>query len=408
MANLKIIEDGSITSPKGFEASTTYVGIKSKASEKPDIAIVMSDRPAASAAVFTKNKFAAAPVIYDREILKRGTARAIFINSGNANAATGERGLKDTKTLAKYIADAMGISGDEVFISSTGVIGVYLPLDRMLAGVDLLVKNFSSDNGHKAAQAIMTTDTVQKEKAVEVELSGGKVKIGAMAKGSGMIHPNMATMLGFITTDASVSSSSMQQMLRDAADKSFNMLTVDGDTSTNDSLIMLANGASGVKAESKEDIKKLSEAVEYICVEMAKKIAADGEGATHMLIVNAKNLPSEEDARKVAKAVAGSTLFKCAIFGQDANWGRIISAAGYSGAEFAIDKIDVSMESVGGLVNVMKNGAGIELDEELASKVLAEKEITVNLDFHDGSAAATAFGCDMTYDYVKINGDYRS
>lgn len=223
-----------------------------------------------------------------------------------------------------------------------------------------------------------------------------------------MIHPNMATMLGYITTDASISTELMQKMLKGAVDKSYNMLTVDGDTSTNDSLIMLANGASGVKVETAEDIEKFTAAIEYICIEMAKKVAADGEGATHLLIVEAQNLPTLDDARKVARAVAGSSLFKCAIFGKDANWGRVISAAGYSGAEFNTEKIDVYIESVAGKIQVMEAGAGLAFDEDKAKAILTEKDITVYLDFHDGNACATAFGCDLTYDYVKINGDYRS
>lgn len=408
MNNWKVIADGGITSPKGYTAGAIYVGVKSKKSEKPDMTVLLSDREATSAGMFTTNKFAAAPVVYCREILKRGKARAIFVNSGNANAATGVKGLEDAKKLGECVAQEFGLKTEEVFVCSTGVIGVHLPMEKMLDGIKRIVPLMGPENGHLAERAIMTTDLVPKELALEIELAGGKIVIGSMAKGSGMIHPNMATMLGYITTDASISTELMQKMLKGAVDKSYNMLTVDGDTSTNDSLIMLANGASGVKVETAEDIEKFTAAIEYICIEMAKKVAADGEGATHLLIVEAQNLSTLDDARKVARAVAGSSLFKCAIFGKDANWGRVISAAGYSGAEFNTEKIDVYIESVAGKIQVMEAGAGLAFDEDKAKAILTEKDITVYLDFHDGNACATAFGCDLTYDYVKINGDYRS
>jgi len=254
----------------------------------------------------------------------------------------------------------------------------------------------------------MTTDTTRKEASYEVELSGGKVRVGAMAKGSGMIHPNMATMLVFISTDALIENSLLQEMLVHATDKSFNMLTVDGDTSTNDSLIMLANGASGVAIQNEEDRQLLAQIIDDICLDMTKKIAEDGEGATHSLIVEAKGLATLKDARLVARSIAGSTLFKCALFGKDANWGRIMAAAGYSGANVDPTNADCAIESSAGLVQVMKGGFGVDFDEDFAKQVLSEKEITVIVDFHSGNEEATAFGCDMTYDYVKINGDYRS
>ncbi len=406
--SFRIIEDGVITTPQGFTAGALSAGVKGKVTEKPDMAILFSEVPAVSAAMFTTNKFAAAPVVYGREVLKKGTARAIVINSGNANAATGVEGLANAGKLAQCAADHLGVKQEEVFVCSTGVIGVQLPMERMLDGIKKIVPTLSKDNGHIAERAIMTTDTVPKEMALELELSGGKIVIGSMAKGSGMIHPNLATMLGYITTDAVISQDVLQGMLRKAVDKSYNMTTVDGDTSTNDSLIALANGMSKVEVNTEEDIEKFYEAIEYICVEMAKKIAADGEGASHLLVVETKNMRTLEDARKAARAVAGSTLFKCAIFGKDANWGRVISAAGYSGAEFATDKIDVALESKAGFIEVMHAGAGLKFDEEKAATILQEKDITVYLDFHDGEIGATAFGCDMTYDYVKINGDYRS
>lgn len=403
----KMIE-GGVTAPKGYKASAVYVGIKSKKSEKPDMAILLSECATTCAAVFTTNKFCAAPVIVGREKLKNPRLRAIVINSGNANAATGKEGIKNANYIQDEAAKLLGLDSEEVVMSSTGVIGVQLPVEKMINGVKTLVPMLDAKNGHEAARAIMTTDTVSKEISFELELSGGTVRMGAMAKGSGMIHPNMATMLAYITTDAAVPADVLQPMLKDATDKSFNMTTVDGDTSTNDSLFLIANGASGVKVESEADKKAFKEALDYICIGMARKIASDGEGASHLMVVEAQNLQTLKDARLVAKSIAGSNLFKAALFGQDANWGRIIGAAGYSGAEFITEKLDCYLESVAGKIQVMQEGAGLVFDEEKAATILKEKDITVIVDFHDGKECATAYGCDLTYDYVKINGDYRS
>ena len=408
MNNTYRFVDGGITAPKGFMAGAKACDVKGNKSGKLDMAILFSEVDAVAAGVFTTNKFAAPPVLYCREVLKNGKIRAVVVNSGNANAATGKKGLEDARALADCTAKELNLKSEEVFVCSTGVIGVHLPLERMLEGIKAIAPTLNKDNGHIAEQAIMTTDTVPKEISFELELSGGTVTIGAMAKGSGMIHPNMATMLGYLTTDAVIAQADLQDMLTRAVDKSYNMLTVDGDTSTNDSFVVMANGKSGVEVKSEDDKKKFYEAIEYVNMEMAKKIAADGEGASHLVVVEAQNLPTEHDARLVARAVAGSNLFKCAIFGKDANWGRVISAAGYSGAEFATDKIDVKLASVAGEIQVMQAGAGLSFDEDKAAKVLNEKDITVYLDFHDGNNNATAFGCDLTYDYVKINGDYRS
>ncbi len=403
----KMIE-GGVTAPKGFKASATYVGIKSKKSEKPDMALLLSETKTSCAAVFTTNKFAAAPVIIGREKLKAAKLRAIVINSGVANAATGKEGIANADKIQNEAARLLGLEPDEVIMSSTGTIGVQLPVEKMIGGVGTLVPLLDAKNGHEAARAIMTTDTVSKEMSFELELSGGTVRLGAMCKGSGMIHPNMATMLAYLTTDASVPAEVLQPMLKEAVDKSFNMTTVDGDTSTNDSLFVIANGASGVKVETEADKKAFAEALDYICIDMARKIAADGEGASHLLVVEAQNLRTLKDARLVARSIAGSNLFKAAIFGQDANWGRIIGAAGYSGADFETEKLDCYLESCAGKIQVMKEGAGLVFDEEKAAAILKEKDITVIVDFHDGNENATAYGCDLTYDYVKINGDYRS
>ena len=404
----KVIEGCSITSPKGFLAGACYVGVKSRKSEKPDVAILYSQEPASCAALFTTNKFCAAPVLLGREVLKKGRARAVVINIGNANAATGEQGMENAKKVELLAEELLGLGEDEVFVSSTGVIGQQLPVDKVLDGVRRIVPTLSVEQGTDAAWAIMTTDLVKKEVAYELELSGGTIRIGAMAKGSGMIHPNMATTLSYVTTDAKVSADLLQPMLKAAADKSFHMLTVDGDTSTNDSLFLFANGASGVAIETEEDKEAFAALLDDICIDMARRIASDGEGATHLMIVEAKGLPTEQDARLVARSIAGSTLFKAAVFGRDANWGRIMAAAGYSGADVDPTKADCILKSAAGEVVVMEAGFGADFSEELAKAVLTEHDITVVVDFHSGDGQATAFGCDLTYDYVKINGDYRS
>ncbi len=404
----KVIEGGSITSPKGFLAGACYVGVKSRKSEKPDVTILYSQEPATCAALFTTNKFCAAPVLLGREVLKKGKARAVVINSGNANAATGEQGLANAKKVELLAEELLGLGEDEVFVSSTGVIGQQLPVEKVLEGVRRIVPNMTVEQGTDAAWAIMTTDLVKKEVAYELELSGGTIRIGAMAKGSGMIHPNMATTLSYVTTDAKVEAAVLQPLLKAAADKSFHMLTVDGDTSTNDSLFLFANGASGVAIETEEDKAAFAALLDDICIDMARRIASDGEGATHLMIVEAKGLPTEQDARLVARSIAGSTLFKAAVFGRDANWGRIMAAAGYSGADVDPTKADCILKSAAGEVAVMEAGFGTDFSEELAKAVLTEHDITVIVDFHSGDGQATAFGGALTYDYVKINGDYRS
>ena len=405
----KVIKGGGITSPKGFTAGAVYVGVKSRKSQKPDVAVLYSETEASCAAVFTTNKFCAAPVILDREILKNGKARAIVINSGNANAATGKQGIEDARTVEREAEKLLGLGEDEVFVCSTGVIGQRLPVDKVLQGIrEIIPAKLAKENGSEAAYAIMTTDTVRKECAYELQLSTGTVKIGAMAKGSGMIHPNMATMLVYVTTDAKADPADLQKMLSAAVDKSFNMCTVDGDTSTNDSIFLLANGASGVEIKTEEDKKAMADLVLAICTDMARRVASDGEGATHLIEVEAYGLPTEHDARLVAKSIAGSMLFKAAVFGRDANWGRIMAAAGYSGADVDPTRADCIIKSAAGEVQVMKDGFGADFSEELAKKVLTEHDITVIVRFYQGDGEAKAWGCDLTYDYVKINGDYRT
>jgi glutamate N-acetyltransferase/amino-acid N-acetyltransferase len=400
--------EGGVTAPKGFTAGAVYAGIKSRKKEKPDVAVLYSEQPCACAACFTTNKFCAAPVILGREILKKGKARAIVINSGNANAATGEQGILDAKLVETETEKLLGLGEDEVFVCSTGVIGQRLPVDKVLDGVRRVVPNMSAGKGTEAAWAIMTTDTMRKESAYELALSGGTIRIGAMAKGSGMIHPNMATMLAYVTTDAKADSADLQKMLSAAVDKSFNMCTVDGDTSTNDSIFLLANGASGVEIKTEEDKAALAGLIEYICIDIARRIASDGEGATHLIEVESYGLPTEHDARLVAKSIAGSMLFKAAVFGRDANWGRIMAAAGYSGADVDPTRADCIIKSAAGEVQVMKDGFGTDFSEEKAKEILTEHDITIIVRFYQGDGQAKAWGCDLTYDYVKINGDYRS
>ena len=383
MSNLKKIE-GGVTTPQGFTAGAVYTAIKKRENKKPDVAVLYSDLPCSCAACFTTNKFCAAPVILDREILKKGKARAVVINSGNANAATGKQGIEDARTVEREA-------------------------EKVLQGIrEIIPAKLAKENGSEAAYAIMTTDTVRKECAYELQLSTGTVKIGAMAKGSGMIHPNMATMLVYVTTDAKADPADLQKMLSAAVDKSFNMCTVDGDTSTNDSIFLLANGASGVEIKTEEDKKAMADLVLAICTDMARRVASDGEGATHLIEVEAYGLPTEHDARLVAKSIAGSMLFKAAVFGRDANWGRIMAAAGYSGADVDPTRADCIIKSAAGEVQVMKDGFGADFSEELAKKVLTEHDITVIVRFYQGDGEAKAWGCDLTYDYVKINGDYRT
>ncbi|MBE6909283.1 MAG: bifunctional glutamate N-acetyltransferase/amino-acid acetyltransferase ArgJ [Ruminococcaceae bacterium] len=401
--------DGGVTAPRGYLAGAVYVGVKSRKKHKPDVAMLVSERPCAVAAMFTTNRFCAAPVTLDRAILSRGKGvRAIVINSGNANAGTGERGLRDAKAVETEAERLLELGEDEVFVCSTGVIGENLPVDKVTDAMRRIVPALSPEHGSDAAWAICTTDRTRKEAAYELPLSGGTVRVGVMAKGSGMIHPNMATMLVFLTTDARADADFLRATLRAAVDRSFHLLTVDGDTSTNDSIFLLANGASGVAVESAEDRAAFAALIEAICVDMARRIASDGEGSTHLIEVEARGLPTERDARLVARSIAGSTLFKAAVYGRDANWGRIMAAAGYSGADVDPTHADCVIRSAAGEVQVMRDGFGTDFDEALATRVLSEHDVAVSVSFHQGGGEATAWGCDLTGEYVHMNGDYRT
>ncbi|MDY4395499.1 MAG: bifunctional ornithine acetyltransferase/N-acetylglutamate synthase, partial [Oscillospiraceae bacterium] len=355
----------------------------------------------------TMNRVKAAPLYVTMDHLENGEAQAIVANSGNANACA-PNSHEHAEEMCALAARATGLKPSDFVVASTGVIGQELNIAAIRAGMPAAAAALSRDGSDAAANAIMTTDTVKKELSVTCLVGGKTVTIGAIAKGSGMIHPNMATMLVYVTTDAKADPADLQKMLSAAVDKSFNMCTVDGDTSTNDSIFLLANGASGVEIKTEEDKKAMADLVLAICTDMARRVASDGEGATHLIEVEAYGLPTEHDARLVAKSIAGSMLFKAAVFGRDANWGRIMAAAGYSGADVDPTRADCIIKSAAGEVQVMKDGFGADFSEELAKKVLTEHDITVIVRFYQGDGEAKAWGCDLTYDYVKINGDYRT
>lgn len=404
--NLSTIESG-VTAPKGFLAAGLHCGIKKS---KPDLAIVYSQVVAASAGVFTRNVVKAAPVIVTREHLSSGYAQAVVVNSSNANACTGDQGLADARKMAVVTGEALGVASENVVVASTGLIGVSLPMEKIVPGIVQAAGALSKTGGSSAARAIMTTDTVPKETAVSVEIGGVPVVIGAMAKGSGMIHPNMATMLSFITTDVAISPALLQQALKECTDRSFNRITVDGDTSTNDMVVALANGKAGnpLIDSQGEDYEKFKEALEYVCVTLAKMIARDGEGATKFIEIQVVNAGSEEGASMIARSIAASNLFKTAMFAGDANWGRIIAAAGYSGVEFDPGKVNIWLESSAGKEQVTRDGVGLPFDEDNAALILKEKDIKVLVDLQQGGAEAYAWTCDLSYEYVRINAEYRT
>ena len=407
---MKVIA-GGVTAPKGFLAADTAAGIKYQG--RTDMAMVYSEADCTVAGTFTTNVVKAAPVIWDRDVVvKGGSARAIIVNSGIANACTGKEGMDICDATARAAAEALSIRPEQVCIGSTGVIGMQIPKDRIVEGVKVLSTKLESgeEASLRAAKAIMTTDTVHKMIAVEIELSGKTVTIGAMTKGSGMIHPNMCTMLCYITTDAAITNEMLQKALSASIQDSYNMISVDGDTSTNDTCLALANGLAQnpvIDCEN-EDYRTFCEALDYINIYLAKKMAADGEGATHLYEVIVNGAASKEKAVILAKSVVGSSLCKAAIYGKDANCGRFMCALGYAGVVFDPDLVDIYFESAAGSVLVVSQGSAPLFDEELAVAVLSEEAVTVRCEMHEGEASATAWGCDLTYDYVKINADYRS
>ena len=402
---------GGVTAAKGFEAAGVEAGIKYK--NRMDMALVYSQVPCKAAGTFTTNVVKAAPVKWDQKVVyEHGCAQAVIINAGVANACTGAEGYGYCLDTAKAAAKAFGISEESVLVASTGVIGMQLPMDKILAGVEMLskAKGDSLEHGTLASKAIMTTDTVNKEIAVEVELGGKTVTIGGMCKGSGMIHPNMCTMLGFVTTDVNISKELLLKALQEDVKDTYNMVSVDGDTSTNDTVLLLANGLAENQeiTEENEDYKTFCEALNVVNTFLARKIAGDGEGATALFEVKVVNAASKEDAVILSKSVVTSSLTKAAIYGHDANWGRILCALGYSGVQFDPEKVDLYFESEAGKLKIIENGVSTGYSEEVATKILSEEEVTAIADMKMGEYSATAWGCDLTYDYVKINADYRS
>lgn len=406
----KII-DGGVTSPKGFSAASTAAGIKKEG--RTDMALVYSEVPCVAAGTFTTNVVKAAPVKWDQDIVyNKLTAQAVVCNSGIANACTGTEGYGYCAETAKVTAKALNISEESVLVASTGVIGQQLPMERLAAGVEAmapLLKD-TTEAGTEAAKAIMTTDTKKKEVAVEVEIGQKTVTIGGMCKGSGMIHPNMCTMLGFVMTDAAISRKLLQKALSASIEDTFNMVSIDGDTSTNDTVLLLANGMAGNPeiTEENEDYQAFYEALNYINTCLARKIAGDGEGCTALFEVKVIGAESKEQAVILSKSIVTSSLTKAAIYGHDANWGRILCAMGYSGAQFDPDKVDLYFESAAGKLKIIENGVSTGYSEEVATKILSEPEVTAIADVKMGDAQATAWGCDLTHEYVSINADYRS
>ncbi len=407
---MKIIE-GGVTAAKGFEAACCEANIKYK--NRTDMAMVYSKEPCECAGTFTTNIVKAACVQWDQKVVYSGAPmQAVVVNSGIANACTGKEGFDACEATAKAVEKALGVPYENVAVASTGVIGMQLPVEKLVNGVAAMSKTLdgSLEAGTAAAKAIMTTDTIHKEVAVTFEIAGKTVTLGGMSKGSGMIHPNMCTMLGFLTTDLAIEKSLLQEALSEIVKDTFNMITVDGDTSTNDTLLIMANGlAQNEKITTKgEDYETFVAALLYVCEFLAKKMAGDGEGATKLFEAKVVNAKSKEDARTLSRAIVASNLSKAAIYGCDANFGRFLCAMGYSGAQFDQNDVELFFESSEGRLQVFDKGTPLVFDEDMAVKILGASEVTIFVDMHEGSEEATAWGCDLTYDYVKINADYRS
>ena len=408
--NIKTIE-GGVTAAKGFQAAAAAAGIKYQG--RTDMALIYSEKPCKAAGTFTTNVVKAAPVKWDRAVVEsKKKPQAVIVNSGIANACTGEEGMNYCRETAEEAAKVLGVDKDSVLVGSTGVIGMQLPMDRITAGVKAMAPllDGSLESGTGASRAIMTTDTKNKEVAVQFELGGNTVTMGGMCKGSGMIHPNMCTMLSFVTTDAAISKELLQEALSQDIRDTYNMISVDGDTSTNDTVLLLANGLAGNQeiTEKGEDYHTFCRALKIVNETLAKKMAGDGEGCTALFEVKIVGAETKEQARVLAKSVICSSLTKAAIFGHDANWGRILCAMGYSGAQFDPEKVDLYFESAAGKMQIIKDGVAVDYSEEQATRILSEPAVTAVADIKMGDAKATAWGCDLTFDYVKINADYRS
>lgn len=418
--------DGGVCASKGFRANGIHCGLAHKpltstdensavannvlpAKKKNDLALIVADKECTAAAVYTTNKVKGAPIIVTKEHIKNGTAKAVIVNSVNANTCNAD-GVEKAEKMCSLVAEEIGIDVNDVIVASTGVIGQVLPIEPIANGMKELAEGLTYDGNSKAVEAIMTTDTQVKEVAVQFEMGGKTCTMGGMLKGSGMIHPNMATTLTFITTDVDISAELLQLALSDVVKVTLNRVSVDGDTSTNDMVCVLANGTAGNVPVNKEndDFEKFVNALYAVMMNLARKMARDGEGATKLIECVCSGADTEKTAEIVAKSVITSSLFKAAMFGEDANWGRILCAVGYADADFDINKVDVSIGSANGIIDVCRNGAGVEFSEEKAKEILIEEEIIINISIGNGKGKAVAWGCDLTYDYVKINGDYRS
>lgn len=403
--------EGGITAAKGFAAASTAAGIKYEG--RQDMAMIYSEKPCVSAGTFTTNIVKAAPVKWDKAQVKSGApAHVVVVNAGIANACTGQEGMDYCSDTADAVSQVLGVSKDSVLVASTGVIGMQLPMGKIKAGIKAMAPELSQtlEGGAGAAKAIMTTDTKPKEIAVQVEIAGKTVTVGGMCKGSGMIHPNMCTMLSFVTTDAAISKELLQEALREDIKDTYNMISVDGDTSTNDTVLLLANGLAEneIIGEKDDKYEAFCKALRTVNETLSKKIAGDGEGCTALFEVKMKGAESKEQAAILAKSVITSNLTKAAVFGHDANWGRILCAMGYSGAVFDPEQVDLFFESKAGKMQIIENGVALDYSEEEATKILSQPEVTAIADIKMGEYEATAWGCDLTFDYVKINADYRS
>lgn len=406
---MKVIENGSITNVKGIKAIGITAGLKK--SGKKDMALIYSEVKGVSAGVFTKNLAKAAPIILDIEHIKNENTQAIIINSGNANSCTGHIGLENAKKMTEIVANKLGLKSEEVLVQSTGIIGVQLDMEKIEKGIEKTVESLTYEGGSEAAQAIMTTDLIKKEICLEIDINGKKAIVAGMAKGSGMIHPNMATMLSFTVTDVNIEKGLLQKIFSEIADNTFNMISVDGDISTNDMACVLANGLAGnekIVDENSVGYNEFKKALYKVNEELAKLIAKDGEGATKLIEVTTTGAKTLEDAKKVSKSVITSSLFKAAVFGGDPNWGRILCAVGYSEAELIIDKVDIYLKANEDVVQVANNGMSMEFDVPKAEKILKNEKVEILIELNDGIFNATAWGCDLTYDYVKINAEYHT
>jgi glutamate N-acetyltransferase/amino-acid N-acetyltransferase len=400
---------GGVTAPVGFTAAGVHCGVKNNETDKKDLALILSECECTAAAAYTLNRVKAAPIYVTMEHLENGTCRGIIANSGNANACA-PYSHENAKKMCNFAAKATGLQAEDFVVASTGVIGQTINIAAIEKGAPAVAAALSKNGSDDAASAIMTTDLAKKEIAVSVTIGGKTVSIGAIAKGSGMIHPNMGTMLAFVTTDCAITQGMLKDALSEVVPRTFNRVTVDGDTSTNDMCVVLANGmAKNPLVEWKDDnYSVFSKALHFVCEYLAKAIAADGEGASKLVTCTVRNARNEETAERLSKAVVGSSLVKAAMFGSDANWGRVLCAMGYSKAPFRPEYVDVKFSSAAGEVTVCQQGAGLAFDEEAAKSILSQNEVVIDVDVHEGEGQATCWGCDLTYDYVKINGDYRT